>query len=230
VLDVQLEGIVDTSTEFLIVDDEPLLLEQLRQLLCSWGYRVRVAQDAQSAIAALEEGVPDIVMTDLMLPDRPGYTILEYVHNQWPHLPVLVMTGYATLEGAIEALKHGAYDFLLKPITAPELEAALTRAHTAVALQRFRAREQQLQHVAEVALTLAHEINNPLGILVGELHYQIEEAQLAPEVQEALEVCLNSAQRIADVVRRIAALREINYLDYNGLKMLDLPPRDVERP
>lgn len=219
---------MDSSTEFLIIDDEPLLLEQLAQLLRSWGYGVRVANDVQSAITALDQGVPDIVMTDLMLPDHPGYTVLEYMHRHWPHVPVLVMTGYATLEAAVEALKHGAYDFLLKPITAPELEAALSRAHTALALQRTRAREQQLKHVAEVALTLAHEINNPLGILVGELHYQLEEADLTPELQRALEVCLGSAQRIADVVRRIAALREINYLDYNGLKMLDLPPRDPE--
>ncbi len=128
---------------------------------------------------------------------------------------------------AIEALKQGAYDYMLKPITPPELAAALARAHAAVALQRSRAREEHLRHIAEVALTLAHEINNPLGILVGELRFQLEEIDASPDARQALQVCLESTQRIADVVRRIAALRQVSYQEYHGMRLLDLKVNEV---
>jgi DNA-binding response OmpR family regulator len=217
----------ETAFEVLVVDDEPTLRVQLAQLIMAWGYRVRVASDVASALDALEPAPPDIILTDLVLPDQPGYALLEHAHSRWPHLPVLVMTAYASLESAIEALKQGAYDYMLKPITPPELSAALTRARTAVALQRAQAREEHLRHIAEVSLTLAHEINNPLAILMGELQFQLEAAGENPEVRQALEVSLESAQRIADVVRRIAALREISYEEYHGLRMLELKPTET---
>lgn len=217
----------DTSFEVLIIDDEPTLREQMAKLIAAWGYRVRVTGDVASAMAELEHAPPDIILTDLVLPDQPGYAVLEFVQAHWPQLPVLMMTAYASLESAIEALKQGAYDYMLKPITPPELAAALARAHAAVALQRSRAREEHLRHIAEVALTLAHEINNPLGILMGELRFQLEGTSANADASQALEVCLESAQRIADVVRRIAALREVSYQEYHGMRLLDLKVNEV---
>jgi two-component system response regulator AtoC len=213
---------LETNFEVLIIDDEPVLREQIAQLITAWGYRVRVTDHVAAALRALEDHPPDIILTDLVLPDQPGYMVLEYVQAHWPQLPVLVMTAYASLESAIEALKQGAYDYMLKPITPPELAAALARAHAAVSLQRSRSREEQLRHVADVALTLAHEINNPLGILIGELRFQLEEVEPNSSLAQGLEVCLSSAQRIADVVRRIGALREVNYQEYHGLRLIDL--------
>ena len=220
----------DTSFEILIIEDEPTLREQIAQLIALWGYRVRIAEDVPTALSELERALPDIVLTDLVLPDQPGYVVLEHVQKRWPHLPVLVMTAYASLESAIEALKQGAYDYMLKPITPPELAAALTRARTAVALKRSRAREEHLRHIAEVALTLAHEINNPLAILMGELQFQLEATGENPDAQRALEICLESAQRIAGVVRRIAALQEIDYQEYHGLRLLDLKASEDYSP
>jgi DNA-binding response OmpR family regulator len=211
----------ETAFEVLVVEDEPTLRVQLAQLIAAWGYRVRAASDVASALASLDTVPPDIILTDLVLPDQPGYAVLEHAHSQWPYLPVLVMTAYASLESAIEALKQGAYDYMLKPITPPELSAALARARTAVALQRAQAREEHLRHIAEVSLTLAHEINNPLAILMGELQFQLE-AVGDPDGRQAIEIALESAHRIADVVRRIAALREISYEEYYGLRLLNL--------
>jgi DNA-binding response OmpR family regulator len=211
----------------LVVDDEPTLRAQIQQLIAAWGYRVRAAGDVASAIQALDQAPPDIILTDLVLPGQPGYALLEQAHARWPHMPVLVMTAYASLESAIEALKQGAYDYMLKPITPPELSAALARARTAVALQRAQAREEHLRHIAEVSLTLAHEINNPLAILMGELQFQLEAAGDGTEVRQALEVALESAHRIADVMRRIAALREVSYEEYHGLRLLDLKSHEV---
>jgi DNA-binding response OmpR family regulator len=187
---------------------------------------VRAAGDVESALETLDQAPPDIILTDLVLPGQPGYALLEQAHSRWPHMPVLVMTAYASLESAIEALKQGAYDFLLKPITPPELAAALSRASVAVELQRSRARAEHLRHIAEVALTLAHEINNPLAVIMGELQLQLEEAG-RPIDRAALDISIEAAHRIADVVRKISALREVSYQDYAGLRMLDL---EASRP
>src|SRR5262245_147733 len=120
--------VADALLEVLIVEDEDILREQVAQLLPMLGYRVRVAADAAAALAELDHSLPDIILTDLMLPDQPGYSVLEQSQRRQPGLPVLVMTAYASLESAIEALKQGAYDYLLKPIMPAELSAALSRA------------------------------------------------------------------------------------------------------
>jgi DNA-binding response OmpR family regulator len=217
----------DTTFEVLINDDEPILREQIAQLVVTWDYRVRTTSDVATALAELARTPPDILLTDLVLPDQPGYALLEYTRKHLPRLPVLVMTAYASLESAIEALKRGAYDYMLKPITPPELSAALTRASAAVALQRAQEREEHLRHIAEVALTLAHEINNPLAILMGQLQFQLEDGDDNLDTRKALAISIESAHRIADVVRRIAALREISYQEYHGLRLLDLKPEEL---
>jgi DNA-binding response OmpR family regulator len=212
----------DGAFEVLVVEDEAMLRGQVEQLLTVSGYRVRVAQDVSSALAALDHQPPDIILSDLMLPDLPAYTLLERAQSRWPDLPVLVMTAFASIESAVEALKQGAYDYLLKPVTAPELTAALARAANAVSLQRSRARAEHLRHIAEVALTLAHEINNPLAIMMGELQLQLEAGVCDAPCKQAIEVSLESAHRIADVVRRITALQEVAYQEYGGIRLIDL--------
>jgi CheY-like chemotaxis protein len=211
----------DTAFEVLIVEDDAPLRDQIAQLLGMWGYRVRAVADVAGALAALGHRLPDIILTDLVFAEQSGLVLLEHVHARKPELPVLVMTAYASLERAIEALKQGAYDFLLKPVMPPELAAALARAVHAIELHRTREREQYLQHVTEVALTLAHEINNPLAVIMGELQLQLETPD-EPIDRRSIEVCLQSARRIADVMRTILTLREVVHQEYGPLRTIDL--------
>ena len=211
----------EPAYDILVVEDDTTLRQQTAQLIEMWGYNVRTAEDTATALAELERVPADVILTDLMLPDQPGYDLIRWSQQHRLAPPVLVMTAYASLERAIEALKQGAYDFLLKPITPPELVAAIARAGMAVALQRSRDRAEHLRHIAEVALTLAHEINNPLGVIVGELQLQLEEPGGTID-RAALEISIAAAQRIADTIRKISALREVTYQDYAGMRMLDL--------
>jgi len=211
----------------LVVEDDTTLRQQTAQLIEMWGYTVRTAADMAMALAELERLPVDIILTDLMLPDQPGFNLIRWSQQRHPAPPVLVMTAYASLEYAIEALKQGAYDFLLKPITPPELAAAIARAGMAVALQHSRERAEHLRHIAEVALTLAHEINNPLAVILGELQLQLEDPSGVID-RTALDISIEAAHRIAEVVRKIAALREITYQDYAGMRMIDLEVSRVE--
>jgi DNA-binding response OmpR family regulator len=212
----------EQSLDVLVVEDATDLRESVVALLLMSGFRVREAATVAEGVSALITRPPDIILSDLMLPDGAGFAVIDQARELNPAPPVLVMTAFGTLERAVEALKHGAYDFLLKPFTPAELTAALARAAAAVALRRTRAHEEHIRHIAEVALTLAHEINNPLAVLLGELMLQREAGPDALFSQQSLRVCIESGQRIAEVVRQIAALRQIRYEDYAGLRLLQL--------
>lgn len=211
------------SLSLLVVEDDPTLRQQIAQLVETWGYTVRLAQSGEAAINALVAEPPDVLLTDLILPAGGGAEVLAFAREYCPHTPVLVMTAYASLESAINVLKHGAYDYLLKPITPAELEAALMRASGAVQLFRSQEREAQLRNVAALALTLAHEINNPLAIIMGELQLQLETR--TPMQPEHLHICLEATRRIAATVRNLTELRDITYESYEGLELLQLEVR-----
>jgi DNA-binding response OmpR family regulator len=213
---------VDHTYDVLVIEDEAILLEHITHVLQLSGYHVRTAHDAEHAIAELDRAAPDIVLVDLILPGQSGYAVLRHAQERYPELPVLVMTAYGSLTSAVEAIKQGAYDYLLKPISPHELQAALTRAANAVALQQSRMRAEQLRYITEVALTLAHEINNPLAVIAGELQLRKETDEPQEDERRMLEVCLEATQRIAKTIRRLTKMHEVVYLEYGGIRLIDL--------
>jgi two-component system nitrogen regulation response regulator NtrX len=119
----------------LIVDDEPNIRRMLGSLLEAEGYHVRQAADGEAAIAAVTTEEPDVVLLDLALPGASGLEILERLRARWPHLPVVMMSGRATLADAVRATKLGAFHFIEKPL-APE--AVLLTLSGALELRRAR--------------------------------------------------------------------------------------------
>ncbi len=119
----------------LVVDDEANIRRMLGRLLESEGYRVRVAADGAVALRSLEEVEPDVVLLDLMLPGQDGLTVLQEIGRRWSALPVVMMSGRATLGDAVRATKLGAFHFIEKPLTP---EAVLLTLHGALELRRAR--------------------------------------------------------------------------------------------
>lgn len=101
--------------KILIVEDDPLLWQSLQYALVGEGYSVRVAMDGADALAASAEESFDLLLQDLHLPDSNGLDIMREVTLRHPACKVLVMTGHATIENAVEAMKIGAFDFITKP-------------------------------------------------------------------------------------------------------------------
>src|SRR5512141_1239788 len=101
----------------LVVDDEANIRRMLGRLLESEGYRVRQAADGPAALASIEQVEPDVLLLDLMLPGQDGLSVLEAVGGRWPALPVVMMSGRATLGDAVRATKLGAFHFIEKPLT-----------------------------------------------------------------------------------------------------------------
>jgi two-component system response regulator PilR (NtrC family) len=105
----------------LVVDDEEVLRDVLSTVLTREGYRVRAVADAAAAIAAAEEETFDVVLLDLMLPDRSGLEVLRELRRRDPEAVVVVITAYSSIEGAIEAMREGAFHYLPKPFQNEEV-------------------------------------------------------------------------------------------------------------
>jgi DNA-binding NtrC family response regulator len=114
-------------TPVLVVDDEKNMRRSLQTLLGDDGYEVRAAESAEEALNLLAGGDFFMVITDARLGGMSGYEFLAKVHGQWPELPVLMLTAYATPKLAVEAIKAGAIDYLSKPFAPEELLHAVAR-------------------------------------------------------------------------------------------------------
>jgi two-component system response regulator HydG len=129
----------------LCVDDEPDLLDTLRRSLSRHGHRVAIAGSGEEALVALDRQRPDLVITDLMMPDVDGMQVLGRSVELYPDVPVLLITAYATVETAVEAIRRGAYDYVPKPFTHQQLMVVVERALAQARLQdQVRQLEEQL--------------------------------------------------------------------------------------
>lgn len=115
------------SAQILVVDDAPDTLELLRRNLVSQGCVVHTASGAADALALVETVPVDLVVTDVRMPGLSGLDLIQQVRARHPGVELIVITGYATVEGAVEALQLGACDYLAKPFTAEELFQAVRR-------------------------------------------------------------------------------------------------------
>lgn len=112
----------------LVVDDEEVMRDSCRQILSREGHNVKVAEDGHEGLELLKEKSFDLVILDLKMPGIDGMQVLEEIKQSSPETIVIVITGYATVESAVEAMKRGAYDFLPKPFTPGEFRLIVERA------------------------------------------------------------------------------------------------------
>jgi DNA-binding NtrC family response regulator len=126
----------DHRGRLLIVDDDAIILDSLKAFLHAEGFDAHGAATARESIDILKETDIDIVLTDVNLPDADGFELLRRIRQRRDDLIVIMMTGYGTIESAVEAIRMGAYDYLTKPIIDDELRLVVQRAMEQRALVR----------------------------------------------------------------------------------------------
>jgi DNA-binding NtrC family response regulator len=114
--------------KILIVDDDRIILDSLSEFLKLEGYAVGGARDLKSTLQALEREPYQLIITDINMPDADGFELLRVVKERYPDIVVVMITGYGTIESAVEAIKMGAYDYLTKPIIDDEIRLVVERA------------------------------------------------------------------------------------------------------
>ncbi|TMA34000.1 MAG: sigma-54-dependent Fis family transcriptional regulator, partial [Deltaproteobacteria bacterium] len=138
-------------SRILVVDDEEGIRRSLAGILSDEGFDTTPARDGEEALASIaSEGLPDLVLLDIAMPGRDGVEILVELRERWPALPVVMMSGHGTVETAVRTTKHGAYDFIEKPLSIDKVlltiqhaleQSRLTRENRALRAQTLRAHE-----------------------------------------------------------------------------------------
>jgi len=168
---------VEGEKRVLVVDDEESLVGALSEFLTMRGYEVETALNPRQALALIHEKTFSLVVTDLRLAGLNGVELLEHVLDVDPETVVVIMTGYASVQSAVEALKKGAYDYVIKPFSVHDLEKTLR-----LGLERRRLSRENLQlsHLmrkmveidqvkSDILSTISHEFRTPLMSLRGYL-------------------------------------------------------------
>jgi PAS domain S-box-containing protein len=114
----------------LVIDDEERIRDACRAVLIEEGFEVELAPDGSQGLALIQQAHFDIVLLDLMMPNLSGFDVLSRINALHPDTVVIVITGYATLEHSIEAMKKGAFDFIPKPFSPAQLRLVVDRAMT----------------------------------------------------------------------------------------------------
>ena len=166
------------ATKILIADDERVVRHVCQLSLEQDSYAIFAAENGIKALEMLRSE-PDIaiVLSDLKMPGLSGLELLDAIKRDFPHVEVIIMTGFATIENAIEAMKLGAYDFLLKPLKAEQIRLVINKCREKIALSREnlalkraneKLRELQIAKDKFIAIT-SHELRTPVSHLRGYL-------------------------------------------------------------
>jgi nitrogen regulation protein NR(I) len=117
-----------SSAQILLIEDDKRSAQSLERLLCAHGYSITVCHDGTQGFERAREGDFDLVITDFRLPGVDGLELIRQLHVLKPRLPMVLMTAFGTTETAIEATKHGAFEYLLKPFDMAEMLQIVARA------------------------------------------------------------------------------------------------------
>jgi DNA-binding NtrC family response regulator len=129
----------------LVVDDEKLIRWSLQKNLSRAGYEVLEAEDGIQALEVIAEDGADLVLLDIRMPGKDGIEVLEHVVEHHPEIPVILMTAYSSVEGAVDAMKRGAFNYLVKPFNQEEMLVVARKALETTRLQRELALVRQRQ-------------------------------------------------------------------------------------
>ena len=140
------------KAHILVVDDETSVLTTVQAILQEEGYEVDAAPGGSQALSAIQARHYDLVLTDLKMPGVDGLQVLAHVRKHSPETVTIMMTGYASLDSAIEAVQLGAYEYLLKPTEVPQLKLAVKRS-----LERKRLSEIDTLYNSSLAITAQND-------------------------------------------------------------------------
>jgi two-component system, sensor histidine kinase and response regulator len=148
-----------------VIDDDEVMLLSCRKILEKDGYTVQTFESGSAGLARLAEERPQLVLVDLKMPELDGLQVIARIRAIDPDLVIAVITGYATITTAVDAMKSGAYDFLPKPFTPDELRLVVSRGCERWQLAHESARLRQEKEAAErrVITFVSHQLKSPLA-------------------------------------------------------------------
>ena len=152
----------------LIVDDDPDVLEMLKQLLEKLEYTPFVASNGEQGLKIIDKNKIDVVVSDLVMPEMNGMELLKRVKSRKGDIPFVMITGYPTIETAVEAIKKGAYDYLTKPFQVEDVEIKINRALEKRGLRRSLSRASGIIWALIISIPIWLLLGIALASLLGD--------------------------------------------------------------
>ena len=179
--------------KILIIDNEQRMADSLASLLVETGYQARTAYGGVEAIELLGNESFHVVVTDLRMQDIDGLDVIRFVHDNHPRTLLIVITGHATTESAIEAVHYQVFDYLRKPFDFDLFRMAIEKAFQKIETDQLR---------EDTAAMITHDIKIPLTSIIGfaSLMYDREEQQIHPQAGDFAETIYANGQKILELI------------------------------
>jgi len=154
----------ETTTRILIIDDEESILDGCRQALEKSGYQVITTSVGADGVRIARDKRPELAFIDLKMPGCSGMDLIELISKDMPEIVLIVITGYASIVSAVEAMKKGAYDYLPKPFTPDQIRAVTKRGieHRLLKIEADGLREEKERMERNFITFVSHEMRSPL--------------------------------------------------------------------
>ncbi len=209
----------EPGSRILVVDDEMGMREGCRRALVPLGHSVDTAADIATGLSLIQTEDYDLFLLDVMLPDGSGLDLLDPILRRDPDAICIIITGYATIELAIEATKRGAYDFLSKPFTSDQLIVAVNQGLERRQLKAIEAQAEELAQAkielekldavkSQFMLTVAHELRAPVAAAQSYINLimtgYVSEGELKPtlhRIHERLQSMLDLTSDLLELAR-----------------------------
>ena len=227
-------GIMETSKpHILIVDDEMGPRESLKMILNPY-YTVHTADRGAQAIEMLKEIPVDLVTLDLKMPGLSGINVLEKVKEHDPDIEAIIITGYGSLDTAIEGLRLGAFDYISKPFDVNHILALVRRG-----LERRNAKARLRQVKSDFLSNVSHELRTPLSVVVGFVYLLLNQVigKLSEDQQKVLETVYRNSEELLELIDNVLWMTSLNVGDgaatiekFDAAEVVEATVKRYERP
>ena len=211
----------------LIIDDEHYICDSCSQVYIKDGYQVDTANDGLTGIKKVKEFNPDLVLVDLKMPGMSGMQVLEEMKKIDPTIVSVVITGYATIDSAVVAMKREAFDFLPKPFTPNELRLVTRRAlkKRQLILETNRLREEKDRMKENFISMVSHQLRTPLVAV--QQYFEVILGGMVGAVSEEQKNMMNRSKiRIDELIKLIKEWLDFAKIDANKL-VAELKPTNL---
>lgn len=214
---------MDTNKpHILVVDDEMGPRESLKMILNPY-YTVHTAERGSQAIEMLKQYPVDLVTLDLKMPGFTGINVLEKVKQHDPDIEAIIITGYGSLDTAIEGLRLGAFDYISKPFDVNHILSLVRRG-----LERRQAKARLRQVKTDFLSNVSHELRTPLSVVVGFVYLLLNQVigKLSEEQQKVLETVYRNSEELLELIDNVLWMTSLNAGD-TGAILESFDARDV---
>lgn len=217
------------SACILIVDDEESIRDGCRQALTKWGHTVITSGDGADAVKKAREFRPDMAFIDLKMPGVSGMEVLDILAKDIPDIILVVITGYASIVSAVEAMQKGAYDYLPKPFIPDQLRAITQRGleHRTLKIEARKLKEERESFEKNFITFVSHEMRSPLVTIaqyIETIRY-IAGDTLPKDIFAIIERCEKRIKNLEDLVEHWLDLSRIETGSYSrDMQLIDLEP------